>query len=76
MSFEEQIMSKNKCLNIFSFQMEAIVFIIRQIFFATSAILKTEECHADIPQFQLGGYSIMRRILTNRARVNIFNRSY
>ena len=40
MSFEEQIMSKNKYPRIFSPQMEAIVFIILQIFFATRAILK------------------------------------
>ena len=44
-SFEEQIMSKDKYLSIFSAQMEAIVFIILQIFFATRAVLK------------IGGYS-------------------
>ena len=40
MSFEEQIMSKDKCTNIFSRQMKTIVFIILQIFFATRAVLK------------------------------------
>ena len=40
MSFEEQIMSKDKYPGIFSPQMEAIVFIILQIFFATGAVLK------------------------------------
>ena len=40
MSYEEQIMSKDKYPNIFSPQMEAIVFIIIQIFFATRAVLK------------------------------------
>ena len=40
MSFEEQIMSKDKYPGIFSPQMEAIVFIILQIFFATRAVLK------------------------------------
>ena len=39
----EQIMSKDKYPSIFSPQMEAIVFIILQIFFATRAILKTGE---------------------------------
>ena len=39
-SFEEQIMPKDKYPSIFSPQMEAIVFIIVQIFFATRAVLK------------------------------------
>ena len=38
MSFEEQVMSEEKYPSIFSHQMEAIVFIILQIFFATRAI--------------------------------------
>ena len=42
-SYEEQIMSKDKYPSIFSPQMEAIVFIILQIFFATSAIFKIGE---------------------------------
>ena len=42
-SYEEQIMSKDKYPSIFSPQMEAIVFIILQIFFATRAVLKIEE---------------------------------
>ena len=41
-SYEEQIMSKDKHPSLFSPQMEAIVFIILQIFFATLS---------DIPQF-------------------------
>ena len=40
MSYEEQIMSKEKYPSIFSRQMEAIVFIILQIFIATRAVLK------------------------------------
>ena len=39
-SNERQIMSKDKYPSIFSPQMEAIVFIILQIFFATRAVLK------------------------------------
>ena len=43
MSFEEQIMSKDKYPSIFLPQMEAIVFIIIQIFFATRIGLKIGE---------------------------------
>ena len=43
MSLEEQIKSKDKYPNIFMPQMEAIVFIILQIFFATRAVLKIGE---------------------------------
>ena len=53
MSFGEQIMSKDKYPSIFSRQMEAIVFIILQIFFATRVVLKIG-IFSDIPQFQLG----------------------
>ena len=45
MSYEEQIMSKDNYSSIFSPQMEVIVFIILQIFYATRAVLK------------IGGYS-------------------
>ena len=43
MSYEEQIMSKDKYPSIFSPQKEAIVFIILQIFFPTRAVLKIGE---------------------------------
>ena len=42
-SFEEQIMSKDKYPSIFSRQMEVFVIIIPQIFFATLAVLKIGE---------------------------------
>ena len=42
-SYEEQIMSKDKYPSIFSPQMEAIVLIILQIFFATRVVLKIGE---------------------------------
>ena len=42
-NFEEQIMSKDKYPNIFSPQMEAIVFIILQILFATRVVSKIGE---------------------------------
>jgi len=57
-SYEEQIMSKDKYPSIFSPQMEAIVFIILQIFFATRGVFKIGEyprnilgISSDIPQF-------------------------
>ena len=43
MSYEEQIMFKDKYPSIFSPQMEAIVFIIIQNFFPTCAVLKIGE---------------------------------
>jgi len=46
-------MSKNKYPSIFSRQMEAIVFIIVQIVFATHAVLKIGEYHSDIPQLSV-----------------------
>ena len=42
-SYEEQIMSKDKYPSIFSPQMATIVFIILRIFFATRAVLKIGE---------------------------------
>ena len=50
-SFEVQIMSKDKYPSLFSRQMEAIVLIILQIFFATRVVLVIREYHWDIPQF-------------------------
>ena len=43
MSYEKQIMSKDKYPSIFSPQMATIVFIILQIFFVTRAILNIGE---------------------------------
>ena len=39
-TFEEQIMSEGKHSSIFSHKMEAIVFIVFEIFFATHAVFK------------------------------------
>ena len=50
-SSEEVMMSKGKYLSVLSCQIEAIVFIILQIFLATRAVLKIVEYHSDIPQF-------------------------
>ena len=54
MSYEEQIMSKDKYPSIFSPQMEAIVFIILQIFFATRSVLKIGKCLTIIPRARVG----------------------
>jgi len=52
-SHEEQIMSKDKYASKFPPQIEAIVFIIIQIFFATRMVLKIGEYSRieNIPQF-------------------------
>jgi len=72
-SFEEQIMSKDKYPNIFSRQMEAIVFIILQIFFATRTVLiKTGEYHSDIPSFSWGIFSHVTRLDQSRVSENIW----
>ena len=44
-------MFKDKYLSIFSPQMEASVFIILQIFFATRAVLKIGVCSRILPSF-------------------------
>ena len=54
MSYEEQIMFKDKYPGIFSPQMEAIVFIILQMFFATGAIFKIGEYCRIFPSFSWG----------------------
>ena len=48
-SFEEQIMYKDKYVSIFSRQIGAIVFIILQIFFTICTIMKIGEYHSNIP---------------------------
>ena len=53
-SYEEQIMSKDKYPSIFSPQMATIVFIILQIFFATPAVLKIGEYLTIIPWARVG----------------------
>ena len=53
-SYEEQIMSKDKYPSIFSPQMATIVSIILQIFFATRAVLKIGEYSLTFPSFSWG----------------------
>ena len=55
-SIEEQIMSKDKYPCIFSSQMEIIVFIILQIFFATRVVLKIG-VYSQISPVLVGEYS-------------------
>ena len=62
MSFEEQIMSKDKYPSIFSRKMEAIVFIILQIFFATRRIF---------PGFSWGIFGHVTSLDQSRANENI-----
>ena len=60
LSFEEQIMSKDKYPSIFSPHMEAIVFIILQIFFATLEVLKIGEYSQIFPSFSWGIFGHVR----------------
>ena len=60
-------MSNDKYPNIFSPQMEAIVFIIRQIFFATRGVLKIGE----YPSFSWGIFAHVTRLDQSRASENI-----
>ena len=57
MSFEEQIMSADKYPSIFFREMETIVFIILQIFYATRAVLKIGG-YSRITLVVAGGYSV------------------
>ena len=54
MSFEEQIMSKDKYPSIFSPQMATIVFIILEIFYETRAVLKIGVYSGISPSFSWG----------------------
>ena len=57
-SYEEQIISRDKHPSKFSPQMATIVFIILQIFFAMRAVLKTGEYLTIIPRAQVEYESI------------------
>ena len=62
MSYEEQIMSKDKYPSIFSPQREAIVFIILQMLFATRAVLKIGEYSRILPSFSWGIFAHVTRL--------------
>ena len=71
MSYEEQIMSKDKYPSIFSPQMETIVFIILQISYATRAVLKIGEYPRIFPSFSWGIFAHVTRLNQSRASENI-----
>ena len=71
-SYEEQIMSKDKYPSIFSPQMATIVFIILQIFFATRAVLKIGEYSRIFP-VSAGEYSVTWRVKANRVQAKRFD---
>ena len=56
-------MSKDKYPSIFSPQMEALVFIILQIFYATRAVLKIKEYTQIFPSFSWGIFAHVTRLL-------------
>ena len=64
-------MSKDKYPSIFSPQMETIVFIILQIFYATSAVLKIGEYPRIFPSFSWGIIAHVTRLNQSRASENI-----
>ena len=71
-SYEEQIMSKDKYPSIFSLQMEAIVFIILQIFFPTRAIFKIGEYSRIFPSFSWGIFGHVTCLDQSRASGKIW----
>ena len=71
MSYEEQIMSKDKYLSIFLPQMEAIVFIILQIFLETRAVLKIAEYSRIFPSFSWGTFGHVTCLDQSRASKKI-----
>ena len=77
MSYKEQIMSKDKDPNIFSPEMEAIVFIfILQIFFVTCAVLKIGGYSQISPSFSWGdirSHDVFRPIACERKDLMDYN---
>ena len=64
-------MSKDKCPSIFSPLMEAIVFIILQMFFATLALLKIGEYSRIFHSFNWGIFGHVTRLGQSRASKKI-----
>ena len=71
MSYEEQIMFKDKYPSIFSPQMATIVFIILQIFFVTRAVLKIGEYSQIFPSFGWGIFGHVMRLGQSRVSKKI-----
>ena len=70
-SYEEQIMPKDKYPSIFSPQMATIVFIILQIFLATHAVLKIGEYSGIFPSFSWGIFGRVTRLGQSRVSKKI-----
>ena len=70
-SYEKQTMSEDKYPSKFSPQMEAIVFIILQIFFAMHAVLKIGEYSRIFPSFSWGIFGQVTRLDQTRASEKI-----
>ena len=64
-------MSKDKYPGIFAPQMEAVVFIILQIFFATHALWKIGEYSRIFPSFNWGIFGHVTRLDQSRASEKI-----
>ena len=64
-------MSKDKYPSIFSAQMEAIVFIILQIFCAMHEVLKIGEYSRIFPSFSRGIFAYVKHFDQSRASENI-----
>ena len=71
-SYEEQIMSKDKYPSTFSPQMATIVFIILQIFFATRAVLKIGEYSRIFHSFSWGIFGHVTRLGQSRVSKKIW----
>ena len=71
-SYEEQIMSKDKYPSIFSPQMANIVFIILQIFFATRTVLKIREYSRIFPSFRWKIFGHVTRLGQSRVSKKIW----
>ena len=71
MSYKDQIMSKEKYPSIFSPQMEAIVFIILQVFSPTQAVLKSGENSWIFASFSRGIFGHVKCLDQSRASDNI-----
>ena len=66
-------MSKDKYPSIFSPQMEAIVFIIHQIFFSTLAVLKIGEYSQKFPSREIQSRDVFRPIARKRKYLMDYN---
>ena len=71
MSYEEQLMSKDKYPSMFSPQMEAIAFIIFQILLVTRAVLKIGEYYRIFPSFSWGIFGHVTSLDQSHASENI-----